>query len=87
MKPSTAWSMLALAMAAASYARGWDISANIFLGVLFIIQGLRKTTGSQQESRATFIVFALSIGILLFAAMVMLGNVELPQPAKFQYRH
>lgn len=87
MKPSTAWSMLAFAMALVSFARNWDISANIFLACIFVIQGLQKPTGSKQERRGTFLAFALSIGVLLFAASILFGVVELHQPAPFRYRN
>lgn len=42
MKPSTAWSLLAFAMALASYALHRDIGANVFLGRIFIIQQRKK---------------------------------------------
>ncbi|WP_252361410.1 putative holin [Pseudomonas asiatica] len=42
-----------------------DISANIFLGCLFIIQGLKRPDGSTQERRALFLAAALSAGILI----------------------
>lgn len=42
MKPSTAWSLLAFALVLASYALHRDISANVFLGCVFIIQGLKR---------------------------------------------
>ena len=42
MKPSTAWSLLEFSMALASYSLHRDIRANVFLGFVFIIQGLKR---------------------------------------------
>ncbi len=42
MKPSTAWSLLAFAMALANYALQRDISANVFLCRIFIIQQRKR---------------------------------------------
>lgn len=85
MKPSTAWSLLAFSMALASYALHRDISANIFLACVFVIQGLKKPTGSKQELRATFLAAALSVGVILFAASALFGSVEFESPAHFRY--
>lgn len=87
MKPSTAWSLLAFAMALASYALHRDISANVFLGCVFIIQGLKRPDGSAQERRATFLAAALSAGILLFALWVLATGLEIRGPAPFRYKH
>lgn len=87
MKPSTAWSLLAFAMALASYALHRDISANVFLGCVFIIQGLKRPDGSAQERRATFLAAALSAGILLFALWALATGLDLRGPAPFRYKH
>lgn len=85
MKPSTAWSLLAFSLALASYAMSRDISANIFLLGVFVIQGLKKPDGSRQERRGVFLAGALSAGILIFAATAMLGGVEFDKPSTFRY--
>lgn len=87
MKPSSAFSFLALSLAIASYALHRDISANIFLSCVFVIQGLRVATESTQERRALFLIIALSVGILVFAATTMLGGVDLNSPAPFRYKN
>lgn len=87
MKTSTAWSFLAFSLAVASYAMSRDISANIFLVGVFVIQGLKTPDGSNQERRATFLACALAVGVILFAAFVLAGAVELDSPAPFRYRN
>lgn len=86
MKNSTAWSLLACSMALASYALHRDISANIFLACVFVIQGLKRMDGSTQERRGTFLAVAVSVGITIFALYVLFGGVEFHSPAKFHYR-
>lgn len=86
MKPSTAWSLLAFAMALASYTMHRDISANVFLGCVFIIQGLKRPDGSTQERRATFLAAALSAGILLFALWALATGLDIRGPAPFRYK-
>ena len=87
MKPSTAWSLLAFSMALASYAMHRDISANIFLASVFVIQGLKRPDSSKQERRGTFLAAAFSAGVFLFALSQVLPGVESQSPAQFRYRH
>ncbi|WP_170976296.1 hypothetical protein [Pseudomonas asiatica] len=54
MSRSTCWSLLAFSMALASYAMHRDISANIFLGCLFIIQGLKDLTAQPKSAGHSF---------------------------------
>lgn len=86
MKPSTAWSFLAFSLAAASYAMNRDISSNVFLACVFVIQGLRAVDCSKQENRASFLAAALSVGIMLFAASAMAGCIELGGPQSFRFK-
>lgn len=86
MKPSTAWSLLAFSLASASYAMNRDISSNVFLACVFVIQGVRAVDGSKQEKRASFLAAALSVGIMLFAASAMAGCIELSGPEPFRFR-
>lgn len=87
MSRSTCWSLLAFAMALASYAMHRDISANIFLGCLFIIQGFKRPDGSPQERRALVLAATLSVGILIFAAWALTTGVDFHGPAPFRYKH
>lgn len=86
MKPSTAWSCLAFSLALASYAVHRDISANVFLACVFIIQGLKSTEGSKHESLASVLVFALSAGVVVFAASGLVDNAG-SAPAHFRYKN
>ncbi|RRV49565.1 hypothetical protein [Pseudomonas sp. p106] len=69
MSRSTCWSLLAFAMALLSYTAHRDISANIFLGVLFIIQGLKHRDGVHEAhwDRISLLCTLLSAGIIIFA--------------------
>ncbi|QLJ16260.1 hypothetical protein H0H12_10185 [Pseudomonas putida] len=69
MSRSTCWSLLAFAMALLSYTMHRDISANIFLGVLFIIQGLKHRDGEPEAhwDRISLLCTILSAGIITFA--------------------
>jgi hypothetical protein len=87
MKPSTAWSLLAFSLAMASYAMSRDISANIFLACVFVIQGLKRPDGSRQERKSAFLAVALSMGILAFAISSLAGCVELSGPQPFRYKN
>lgn len=87
MSRSTCWSLLAFSMALASYAMHRDISANIFLGCLFIIQGLKRPDGSTQERRALFLAAALSAGILIFAVWALATGIDFRGPSPFRYKH
>lgn len=86
MKPSTAWSLLAFSLAAASYAMHRDISANVFLASVFIIQGLKRADGSRQERRSSMLAVAMSVGIMIFAVSVLSGRVEMSASEPFRYR-
>ncbi|HEN8798247.1 TPA: hypothetical protein U8251_000793 [Pseudomonas putida] len=69
MARSTCWSLLAFAMALLSFTLHRDISANIFLGVLFIIQGLKHRDGEHEAhwDRISLLCTILSAGIITFA--------------------
>lgn len=68
MSRSTCWSLLAFAMALMSYTMQRDISANVFLGVLFIIQGLKRNREAERETdRITLLCTILSTAIIIFA--------------------
>jgi hypothetical protein len=87
MKPSTAWSCLAFSLALASYSMNRDISANVFLASLFIIQGLKRTEGTRAEHRSSMLAIAMSVGIMVFAVSVLCGFTEQSTPSHFRYKH
>lgn len=70
MSRSTCWSLLAFAMALASYVMHRDISANIFLASLFIIQGLKRVADAEPDEhwdRLSLLVLLLSVAVIVFA--------------------
>lgn len=87
MKPSTAWSCLAFSLALASYTMHRDISANVFLACVFIIQGLKRADGSKHEGLTSVLAFALSAGIVIFSASNLIGGDDKSAPAHFRYKH
>jgi predicted benzoate:H+ symporter BenE len=87
MKPSTAWSCLAFSLALASYSMNRDISANVFLACVFIIQGLKRTDGSKHEGLTSVLAFALSAGIVIFSASNLIDGSDKSAPAHFRYKH
>ncbi len=87
MKPSTAWSCLAFSLALASFAMYRDISANVFLACVFIIQGLKRADGSLQERRASLLVIALSVGVMIFAVSALNGFPKQSAPEHFRHKH
>lgn len=86
MKISTAWSMLAFSLGIACYVLNRDISANVFMGSFLIIQGLKRADGSRQERLSTFLAWAMSAGVLVFALCMMAGDISQYAPASFRYR-
>jgi len=87
MKPSTAWSCLAFSLALASYSMNRDISANVFLACVFIIQGLKRTDGSRHEGFTSVLAFALSAGIVIFSASNLVDGAEKSSPPHFRYKN
>jgi len=87
MKPSTAWSCLAFSLALASYSMNRDISANVFLACVFIIQGLKRTEGTRNERRSSMLAIAMSVGITIFAVSGLSGCTEQSAPQHFRYKH
>jgi len=87
MKPSTAWSCLAFSLALASYSMNRDISANVFLACVFIIQGLKRTEGTRNEHRSSMLAIAMSVGIMFYAVSVLSGFTEQSAPSHFRYKH
>lgn len=89
MANSTIWSLMALAMALISYAMYRDISANIFLASIFVIQGMRAKAEmkSRHYELITKAVLILSIGLISFALWALVTGADLGRPANFGYRY
>jgi hypothetical protein len=64
-----------------------DISANVFLACVFIIQGLKRTDGSRHEGFAAVLAFALSAGIVIFSASNLVDGADKSSPSHFRYKH
>lgn len=88
MSSSTVWSFMAFSMALISYAMHRDISANIFIVAIFVIQGLSIPGAMSKRSREHVLrmVFILSIAIILFAGWALLTGADLGKPANFGFR-
>jgi hypothetical protein len=87
MKPSTAWSCLAFSLALASYSMNRDISANVFLACVFIIQGLKSTDRSKNERRSSVLAVAMSVGIMIYAVSGLSGCTQQSAPEHFRYKN
>lgn len=88
MSSSTVWSFMAFSMALISYAMHRDISANIFLAIIFVIQGLRSRHEMSERSHGHVIrmVLILSIAISIFATWAIFTGSDLGKPANFGFR-
>lgn len=88
MSSSTVWSFMAFSMALISYAMHRDISANIFLATIFVIQGLRNRHEMNERSHGHVIrmVLILSIAISIFAIWALFTGADLGKPANFGFR-
>ncbi len=88
MSRSTCWSYLAFSMALISYVMHRDISANIFLATLFIIQGLKAAQDphTHHQDRIGITLIILASGITLFAAWCLIQGVDLGRPSPFRTR-
>lgn len=83
MSRSTCWSLLAFAMALVSYVMHRDISANVFLATLFIIQGLKSTSDGEHThhwDRIRWFVVSLSLAIILFAIWSLIVGFDFAKP-------
>lgn len=70
MSRSTCWSLLAFSLALASYVMHRDISANVFLATIFIIQGLKRTADDESPGhwdRVSLLCTLLSGAVIVFA--------------------
>lgn len=86
MSRSTCWSLLAFAMALVSYVMHRDISANVFLATLFIIQGLKSTSDGEHPhhwERIRWFVVLLSLAIILFATWSLLVGFDFRKPSSW----
>jgi len=88
MSSSTVWSFMAFSMALISYAMHRDISANVFLAAIFVIQGMRAHSEmkAQHYETITRAVLILSITIGLFAAWSLFTGADLGKPANFGFQ-
>ncbi|QQE90469.1 hypothetical protein [Azotobacter chroococcum] len=68
MRNSTYWSLFCLAIAMLNMHMGRDISANIFLAALVVIQGLKRTEEPEEHSiRIRLVLTGLSIAFIVFS--------------------
>ena len=88
MSSSTVWSLMSFSMALMSYAMHQDISANIFLAAMFVIQGvkIKQELGARHAERIKQMVFILGCAISLYAAWAIFAGVDLGKPANFGIR-
>lgn len=88
MANSTIWSLMSFSMALISYAMNRDISANIFLAAIFIIQAMRVPSEMPERhyELITKFVLLLALGIGIFAAWALFTGADLGRPANFGYR-
>lgn len=88
MSIPTVWSFMAFSMALISYAMYRDISANIFLAAVFVIQGLRSRQEMSERSHSHVIrmVLILSIAISILATWALFTGADLGKPANFGFR-
>ncbi len=83
MSRSTCWSLLAFALALVSYVMHRDISANVFLATLFIIQGLKSAPDGERAhhwDQIQWFVVCLSIAIIIFAMWSLLVGFDFTKP-------
>lgn len=83
MSRSTCWSLLAFAMALMSYVMHRDISANIFLATLFIIQGLKSAPDGEHShhwDQIQWVLAPLGFAIILFATWSLVVGFDFPKP-------
>ncbi len=82
MRNSTYWSLFCLAIAMLNMHMHRDISANIFLAALVVIQGLKRSEEPEQHSdRIRLILTGLSIGFIVFSLWGYANNVSWTRPA------
>lgn len=75
-------------MALASYVMHRDISANIFLASVFIIQGVRSQDICPATwDRINLLILVLSAGITLFAIWSLLIGNDLGRPRPFGFKN
>lgn len=86
MTRSTSWSLLALSLASISYVMHRDISANIFLATIFIIQGL-KAEHRDTDERVGLMLGVMSLGVMVFAGWCLIGGTDLGYPKPFSFKN
>lgn len=83
MSRSTCWSLLAFSLALASYVMHRDISANVFLATIFIIQGLKSAPDGEHShhwDRIQWFVLSLSVAITIISASSLIVGFDIPKP-------
>jgi hypothetical protein len=85
MTRSLCWSIFAFAMAVLSYTMNRDISANVFIGVLMVIQGLKRA--GEETHRVTERVLTLcltaGVSVITFALFARMAGLEWNSPASW----
>lgn len=83
MSRSTCMTILALSFAVLCYISHRDISANMFVATVFIIQGLKRDCPepSLHWDRIYLLCALLSAAILLFSAASVLSGEQWDKPA------
>lgn len=82
MARSSCMSLLALAFAVLCYITGRDISANMFVVAIFIIQGLKShpSEPAHHWDRIFKLCTILSVGILIFSAVSVYTGMHWARP-------
>ena len=82
MSRSSCMTLLALSFAVLCYITHRDISANMFLASVFIIQGLKSPSGepSHHWDRIYLLCALLSAAILVFSAASVLSGMQWDKP-------
>ncbi|WP_434681336.1 hypothetical protein J3P77_09560 [Pseudomonas sp. R1-18] len=85
MTRSLCWSIFAFAMAVLSYLMNRDISANVFLGVLMVIQGLKRTGEETHRVTERIMTLCLTAGVsvITFAVFARMTGLEWDSPASW----
>lgn len=82
MTRSTCMTLLSFSVAVFCYVTHRDISANIFMATVFIIQGLKQhpVGYSRQWDRIILMCTILSVAILVLSATMYFTGMQLPRP-------
>jgi hypothetical protein len=85
MTRSTCWSFFAFAMALICYVMNRDISANVFLGAIMIIQGLKRAEEEDHGVTGKAMTFLVTAGtsVITFAVFARMAGLEWNSPASW----